>query len=170
MGEQEEEFSVDKVIDKRVGRNGKTEYLLKWKGFGEEDNTWEPKDNLDCVDLIEEFERVRREKMERTGREGRPKPGDKRKSAPIENVAKKKKAPEGDRPRGFDRKLDPEKIIGASNSTGDLMFPIKWKGSNDPDLVPAKEANARIPQTVIKYYEDRIWRAAAQDNEEDECF
>lgn len=157
--DQEEEYSVEKVIDKRTVKHGKIEYLLKWKGYGDEDNTWEPLENLDCRDLIDEFEKKRNEKQKKSS-------GEKRKSSTGGTQEKKKKS-EDDRPRGFDRGLEPERIIGATDSSGELMFLIKWKGSDEADLVPAREANVKCPQTVIKFYEERLtWHTSAQEEDD----
>ena len=58
------------------------------------------------------------------------------------------KKSEETKPRGFARGLKPDKIIGATNEPGDLFFLIKWQGSEEADLVPAKEANLKIPQVI----------------------
>ena len=57
----EEEFFVEKVIDKSIDSDGKVKYLIKWKGYEDKDNSWEPVNNIYCVDLIEEFERINSE-------------------------------------------------------------------------------------------------------------
>ncbi|VDK42505.1 unnamed protein product [Anisakis simplex] len=60
---ENEEFIVEKILDERYNAKKKCkEYLLKWQGYGDEDNTWEPESNLDCASLIEEFHRERLKK------------------------------------------------------------------------------------------------------------
>jgi hypothetical protein len=39
-------YEVDEIIDSRLHR-GQLEYLVKWKGFTEDHNTWEPQANVD---------------------------------------------------------------------------------------------------------------------------
>merc|ERR1712029_190973 len=116
---------MGKVLDKRI-RGGAVEYFLKWKGYGEEDNTWEPEANLDCPELIKAFEDARK-KEEEVKKEEAKKKKRQSSSAPEEPAKKKpKKAVEEDnRPRGFDRGLEAEKIIGATDSSGELMFLLK---------------------------------------------
>jgi len=167
--EEEEEYSVEKVLDKRI-RGGVVEYYLKWKGYGEEDNTWEPEANLDCPELIEGFETKRKIEEEKKDEAKKKKRQSTSTPAAPEEPAKKKakKAVEEDnRPRGFDRGLDAEKIIGATDSSGELMFLMKWRGTDEADLVPARQANTRCPQVVIKFYEERLtWHSSNTEEEE----
>ncbi|NWX23722.1 CBX5 protein, partial [Aegotheles bennettii] len=124
----DEEYVVEKVLDRRVVK-GQAEYLLKWKGFSEEHNTWEPEKNLDCPELISEFMRKYKKMKEGDGNKPRERAeGPKRKGLPPppEDVKAKKKRESNDIARGFERGLEPEKIIGATDSCGDLMFLMKW--------------------------------------------
>merc|ERR1712086_1242990 len=64
MGEEEEVFEVEKILKKR-GKGKKTEYLVKWKNYdGPGDDTWEPADSLDAVEIIEQFESDMKEQEE----------------------------------------------------------------------------------------------------------
>ena len=40
-GEEEEEYEADRIIAKKI-RRGNPMYLVRWKGCGEEEDSWEP--------------------------------------------------------------------------------------------------------------------------------
>ena len=58
-------FYVEAIIDERAGKNGRTEYLVKWTGYPDEIATWEPRRNVEAV-LIAEWDqrKARLEEMD----------------------------------------------------------------------------------------------------------
>lgn len=148
--DEQEEFTVEKILGKRI-RSGRVEYLLKWNGFPDSDNTWEPKENLICQELLDEYEASLA-----TGGKGKEKkkPESKRKapapkaehsvaehseadttiasqqekgaaaaaSAAAEDIDRRSP----DSPAGFDRGLPLKSIIGATEENGQIFFCIEW--------------------------------------------
>ncbi|QRV84680.1 Retrotransposable element Tf2 protein [Ceratobasidium sp. AG-Ba] len=53
----EEEYEVEKILDSRKQRN-QIQYLVHWKGYGPESNTWEPIEHLDtAMGAVKKFHR-----------------------------------------------------------------------------------------------------------------
>ncbi|KAJ3163317.1 hypothetical protein HDU88_006416 [Geranomyces variabilis] len=51
----EPEWEVEAIVGARKIRGGVQQYYIKWKGFDEDDNTWEPESHIHCPDLVDAY-------------------------------------------------------------------------------------------------------------------
>ena len=57
-------FNVEKILKKRINSQNHTEYLVKWEGFSNEENTWEPVEHFyNCKDQITKYEKNKLRKI-----------------------------------------------------------------------------------------------------------
>ena len=55
-----EEWEVEKILDQRTTKNGKTQYYVRWAGFSESGDSWEPLQNIaNAPEKLAEFKRSR---------------------------------------------------------------------------------------------------------------
>ncbi|KAB0385248.1 hypothetical protein FD755_000204, partial [Muntiacus reevesi] len=148
---EEEEYVVGKVLDRQ--------------GVSDEDDTWESGDNLTALISLLSFCSHRKQHPRQINQTEA--------SAKLiliqttwgrrANQRRKK----SEKPQGFAWGLEPERIIGATDSSGELMCLMKWKNSDEADLVPAEEANVKCPQVVISFYKEMLtWHSyPSEDND-----
>ena len=55
FSDTDDEYVVENILDKRTTSQSH-DYLVKWKGYSEEESTWEPSESLDCFHLIRQFQ------------------------------------------------------------------------------------------------------------------
>lgn len=168
----EDEFIVENILDKRSGKKGKTEYLIKWKNYDDnaENNTWEPVNNIieGYKSLIDAFEeKVIASAKEQNSKLSSPKTKNieateelkeeiETKPAKVE-VPKKKKEP---KPAKKVKKPAPVEedvyIIESLTKKNGSKYLVKWE--NWPSDQNTWEPKASIPEFIIKFYEEDLTR------------
>jgi len=53
--EEEGHFEVQRILEVKFKKNGEREFMIRWKGHGAENDSWEPESNLDCKEKIQKF-------------------------------------------------------------------------------------------------------------------
>jgi len=127
------------VVDERVVKPTNTlQYLIKWEGYGEADNTWEDRDNLFCNLLIEEFKQRKEKNLPHT-KEGNT-------LLKSSKSAKRNKNAEG------------EGVIEKTPHTTPTKTPKKSKPEevkNGEEVVTTNEEDTTNGKSVLKIDEER---------------
>ncbi|XP_054288379.1 chromobox protein homolog 1-like isoform X1 [Macrosteles quadrilineatus] len=76
----EKDYEVEEIVGLRM-KKGKKEFKIRWKGYKESDDSWEPENHLSCQDLINKY-------LEEHGSETQPE----EKKTPSKKTATKKTA------------------------------------------------------------------------------
>jgi len=169
---EDEEFIVEKILDKRTAKRGKVEYLIKWKNYDKkEDNTWEPVNNLGGYkELIETFEKIEVDKKDDAEQVSEP--------IKITNGIQKEKKNENTAAK----KTSKKEKKSSEEETYNIEALVKKKGSkylvkweNFADKYNTWEPISSIPPFILKFYEEDMSRlglpapqAAEEEDENDD--
>uniref|UniRef100_A0A1B0DAS2 Uncharacterized protein n=1 Tax=Phlebotomus papatasi TaxID=29031 RepID=A0A1B0DAS2_PHLPP len=71
-GSDDRVYAAERIIQKRI-RKGKVEYRVKWKGWSQRHNTWEPEENILDTRLIDIYEQSSQKGSSTPGKRGKKK-------------------------------------------------------------------------------------------------
>ncbi|XP_017754388.1 PREDICTED: chromo domain-containing protein cec-4-like [Eufriesea mexicana] len=167
-GNNEKEYEVERIVSQRTIK-GRRQFLVRWKGYDEDSDTWEQEKDLNCLELIEEFlaENAENEEDNKSKKlENSPK-SPKNKITKIDKKSKKlktniKKQTENGKQITSDeeksvvkddqKEFEVEKIIEVrfkKNKTKEFL--IRWKGFTSADDTWEPEENLNCPELIAKF-------------------
>lgn len=134
--DDDQEYEVEKIVGEKV-EFGVRFFLVKWKGWPENDNTWESEKSVDCIDLIEKF----RDSCRSSGKSNKRSSSAAPKSAKAKKARKNANEDEGDGDSDDDDAADAgekewevEKIMNVRTARGGKKeYLIRWKGCKASD-------------------------------------
>ncbi|EHY58205.1 hypothetical protein ABEF92_005787 [Exophiala dermatitidis] len=170
--EGEDEYVVEAIRSHRV-RNGRVEYLIKWLGYEESENTYEPEENLlpHAAKILASYHTaLGGPPTAKNVRKSKSKQSLRRRSTASESPARASKRQKRSNGEGADpqqpegdwlpSQKDWEPLIDVvdtveKNEAGQLVAYIKFKNGNKTKVTMDK-VYQHCPKAMLKFYEDHL--------------
>jgi hypothetical protein len=158
----ENEYMVEKVLNKRVSADGAVEYLIKWDGYETEESTWEPKENLTNIrHLIKDYENGLKKNHIGGINKKHKKEGKSELTEPLEppvSVVSDKSDFEIKENIG---EFVPDRVTTVKLINEALHALVFWEPNSDgtemdPCYVPSSVLADHYPKKLIEFYEGKI--------------
>ncbi|KAI1701955.1 chromo (CHRromatin organization MOdifier) domain-containing protein [Ditylenchus destructor] len=173
----ESSYEVERILDMKILRNKKRKFLVHWKDYDSDENTWEPEDNLDtdeAIALIEAYVKEHEDKSQpdksKAVSKPVPKKGQKRQSPQKEQEKDDKNNAEPDENKSQPSKSRATAETRTSSKKGQEKRNEHDAESNDSedDPGPAKRKtrnNSLRKKPSISY---KGWKSDEDSSESDE--
>ncbi|XP_042014612.1 chromo domain protein LHP1-like [Salvia splendens] len=127
-------YELEAVRRKRV-RKGQLQYLIKWRGWSEAANTWEPVENLSqCSDVIDAFEESLQTGKSKSARKRKRKAG-------VANIQTKKKLPHNHHQQQQQRSSTSANYNVPPHVIRIVEEPISFPGLNESSFTNGNDEN-----------------------------
>ncbi|XP_076672288.1 uncharacterized protein LOC143371209 isoform X2 [Andrena cerasifolii] len=158
----QKEYEVEKIVGQRTIK-GRRQFLVRWKGYDDDSDTWEQEKDLNCAQLIEEFLVEDEENQEEKAKKPENSPRVvKAKSPKIEKKSRKMKS-DGKHDKEDQKEFEVEKIIEVhfkKNKTREFL--IRWKGFTSADDTWEPEENLNCSELIEKFMQ-KVEKAKTTD-------
>ncbi|KAF1746519.1 hypothetical protein GCK72_022975 [Caenorhabditis remanei] len=128
------ECAVVRIVGKRITQRG-IEYQVKWEGWPEDSNTWEPLNNLNCKELVDRYEKEKKAERPRT-------------------VARRALSSTSTQsPRRGDQSL--KKIKTVEKENGDLQFNCEMRDGSEKQI-PNSTVYGKYGTKAVQFFDQNV--------------
>lgn len=141
------EYEVEAIMDSKTVK-GKTKFLIRWKGWDEADDTWEPEDTLSCPDLIKAFQKKSKTAAKKVKSKKRKRVDD---SDSENDDSDDSDYGGGNKSKGqvSGSQYEVERVLNSKiNKQGKWEFFVMWKGYGPDHNTWEPEANLNCPKLI----------------------